>query len=162
MKKIPFIFIAVTLINVGCNNPTQEDNQLCETEEFSPIQTFPNAENKEQKIIGSWEWIKTTQAGWTYPPVIETPESTDSSNYYIFSSDSIFKKYPDGCLISEGTYNFYNIGLPSDSTIGVRIYYDAYDVGFWFNILDAEPDTLILSQAAWDGSEYHFIRISNE
>lgn len=162
MKKILFISIAVILIIVGCNNPTHEDNQLCETEEFLPIQTFPNAENKEQKIIGSQEWIKMTQGGWTYPPIIETPESTDSTNYYIFSSDSVFKEFPDGCLITEGTFNFYNIGLPSDSTIGVKIQYDAYDVGFWFNVLEAEPDTLILSQAAWDGPEYRFIRIVSE
>ena len=162
MSKILFISIAVTLINLGCNNPAQEDDSLCVTEEFSPIQTFPNAENKEQKIIGSWEWIKKTQAGWTHPPIIETPETTDSSNYYIFSSDSVFREYPDGCFNSEGTFSFYNIGLPSDSTIGVKIYYGAYDVGFWFNVLEAEPDTLILSEAMWDGPEYRFIRVISE
>ena len=162
MKKIILFFIALMLINTGCNNPTKEIESLCETEEFSPIPPYSNAFSKEQKIIGSWEWIKTTQGGWILPPIIVTPESSDSSNYYIFSSDSVFKEYPDGCLNTEGTFNFYNIGLPSDSTIGVKIYYDAYDVAFWFNVIEAEPDTLVLSQAAWDGPEYLFIRVTGE
>jgi len=65
-------------------------------------------------------------------------------------------------LNSEGTFSFYNIGLSSDSTIGVKIHYNAHDVEFWFNIIEAEPDTLILSEAMWDGPEYLFIRVLNE
>ena len=139
MKKI-FILLAFILIYAGCNDVTQNvDDSTCETEKFTPIASIPNAATDEEKIVGSWKWVQTVRETWS-DTLISTPENSDSSCFYTFAPDSVFKNYPNGCLSKEGKYSFAVMGLPSDSIYGIKIINEIYMYSFF----GVQADTLLI------------------
>jgi len=160
MNKIQILLLSLFFV-VGCHGLGNIDRVECDTEEFSSIVIQTTDTTNFGKVLGSWAWVKTESYGFNGNTSI-TSEETDSTMYYIFREDSTLKIYPDSCLTQEGTFSTGDISTQVDSLNdpyipGVILELDGQEKKYHLSFLGL--DSMIISQAAWDGPSIIFAKI---
>ena len=106
MKTIKLLILGQAFIFLGCTYNSYVPKQVTDCSVDSMVKS---QETAKIKIIGKWDWVKTTYSGRGILTTTQTPTTTNSNMNYEFKENTV-SIYVNGQMTGELTYDIKYFG----------------------------------------------------